>query len=54
MREYCFDVIVHYRTAAIYAENEEEAKEIAYKELDFYGEEYDMTMELLYEEEVEQ
>ena len=35
MKEYCFDVVVHYRTNAIYAETEEEAREIAYSELDF-------------------
>ena len=54
MRKYQFDVRVHYHTDVIYAETEEEAREIANGELDFNGEEYDVTMKCIYKEEVEE
>ena len=53
MKAYQFDVRVHYHTDLIYAETEEEEREIANNELDYCGEEYDTTMELIYEEDME-
>lgn len=51
MPYYTFNVKVHYHTDAIWAETEEEAREIANDELQYCGEEYDTTMELIEEEE---
>lgn len=53
MKVYQFDVRVHYHTDEIYAETEAEAREIANDELQYCGEGYDTTMELIYEEDLE-
>ena len=51
MKAYTFDIKVHYRTDQIWAESEEEARTIANEELQYCGEEYDTTMELVSVEE---
>ena len=53
MKAFQFDVRAHYHTDVIYAENEAEARKIADEELQYCGEEYDTTMKLIYEEELE-
>ena len=53
MKAFQFDVRAHYHTDVIYAETEAEAREIADDELQYCGEEYDTTMKLIYEEELE-
>lgn len=53
MKAFQFDVRVHYHTDVIYAETEAEAREIADNELQYCGEEYDTTMKLISEEELE-
>ena len=52
MKAYQFDVRAHYHTDMIYAESEEEAREIANNELQYCGEEYGTVMELIYEEDI--
>lgn len=51
MNEYAFRVTVMYRTDVIIADTEEEAKEIANKELQYNGEEIDTIFELRYYKE---
>lgn len=46
MPYYTFDVKIHYHTDPIWAETEEEAREIANDELQYCGEECDTTMTL--------
>lgn len=52
MKEYCFTVTAIYRTDAIIADSEEEAKEIAYKELQYFGEEIDTIFQLRYSKNI--
>lgn len=47
---FTFDVTATYVTDAIYAESEEEAREIAFEELQYNGEERDTVFELRYAE----
>lgn len=53
MNEYVFRVTALYRTDVIIAETEEEAKEIAYNELQYSGEEIDTIFELRYRKDAE-
>ena len=46
MPYFTFDVVAEYVTDEIYAESEEEAKEIAFDELQYNGEERDTTFKL--------
>lgn len=46
MKYFTFDVRAHYRTDPIEAETEEEARQIAYDELQYCGEEWDTTITL--------
>jgi hypothetical protein len=54
MKAYQFDVRAHYHTDVIYAETEEEAREIANDELQYCGEEYDTVMKLICEEDIDE
>lgn len=51
MKGYIFDVRVHYTTDQIWANSEEEAREIANEELQYCGEECDTIMALIDETE---